>query len=177
MNSAMTLEEVGNVDNALVSYHSALEVYPGYLPAVQGIARATVRSRREDGELPGGWRTSRCEAEIRAGGTGTDGRWPNVSFPAARSPLPEQMYSGAVGAEKAGSSRYWAHPTFPLVEPTRGVTHSGLDDSRVLHPDGEKGSRHEDRRSTCFGVQPGRVRAIHDVSRDADGESERGTTR
>jgi tetratricopeptide (TPR) repeat protein len=52
VNLAMTLEEAGKVDDAIASYTAALEVYPGYLPAVQGIARVTLRAGREDERLP-----------------------------------------------------------------------------------------------------------------------------
>jgi hypothetical protein len=50
----MTLEEAGRVEDAIASYTAALEVYPGYLPAVQGVARLTVRSRIHDERL-GNW--------------------------------------------------------------------------------------------------------------------------
>jgi tetratricopeptide (TPR) repeat protein len=53
VNLAMTLEEAGRVDDAIASYTAALEVYPGYLPAVQGIARVSVRAGREDDRLRG----------------------------------------------------------------------------------------------------------------------------
>jgi tetratricopeptide (TPR) repeat protein len=54
VNLAMTLEEAGRVEDAIASYTAALEVYPGYLPAVQGIARLTVRSGGHDERL-GSW--------------------------------------------------------------------------------------------------------------------------
>jgi len=53
VNLAMTLEEAGKVDDALASYTAALEVYPGYLPAVQGVARATLRAGRSHEDLRG----------------------------------------------------------------------------------------------------------------------------
>ena len=48
VNLALCMEQAGRVDDALESYEAALQVWPEYLPAVQGIARATVRARRED---------------------------------------------------------------------------------------------------------------------------------
>ena len=48
------LEEAGKVEEALATYDAALEVYPGYLPAIQGLARLTLRAGRDDARL-GGW--------------------------------------------------------------------------------------------------------------------------
>lgn len=68
VNLALTLEMAGKVEDALASYGAALEVYPDYLPAVQGIASLTIRAGREDDRLekwletiamrgdPGEWR-------------------------------------------------------------------------------------------------------------------------
>jgi tetratricopeptide (TPR) repeat protein len=53
VNLALTLEMAGKVEEALASYGAALEVYPEYLPAVQGIASLTVRSGKEDERLKG----------------------------------------------------------------------------------------------------------------------------
>ncbi len=47
---------------AEASYVSALEVYPGYMPALQGAARLAVAVGRRDADLPG-WL-----AEIAVGG-------------------------------------------------------------------------------------------------------------
>ena len=52
-NLAMTLEQAGQVDDALASYTAALEVYDGFLPAIQGLASLTLRSRREDERMRG----------------------------------------------------------------------------------------------------------------------------
>jgi hypothetical protein len=41
------------VDEALASYGAALEVFPDYLPALQGIASLTVRAKRKDDRLTG----------------------------------------------------------------------------------------------------------------------------
>ena len=69
VNLALTLEMAGRVEEALASYSAALEVYPEYLPAVQGIASLTVRTGKVDERLKGwldaiamrsespGWRT------------------------------------------------------------------------------------------------------------------------
>ena len=48
MNLAVVLERAGRVDEALTNYRSALEVYPEYLPAVQGLARLQVKSGKTD---------------------------------------------------------------------------------------------------------------------------------
>ena len=53
VNLALTLEMAGKVEEALASYGAALEVYPEYLPAVQGIASLTVRSGKGDERLQG----------------------------------------------------------------------------------------------------------------------------
>ncbi len=50
---AMTLEAAGQVDEALATYSAALEVYDGFLPAIQGLASLTLRSGREDLRLEG----------------------------------------------------------------------------------------------------------------------------
>ena len=51
VNLAITLEEAGRVDDALASYSAALEVAPTYLPAIQGLARLSIRSGRENEHL------------------------------------------------------------------------------------------------------------------------------
>lgn len=52
-NLAMTLEQAGQVDEALASYSAALEVYDGFLPAIQGLALLTVKSGRDDERMEG----------------------------------------------------------------------------------------------------------------------------
>ena len=47
-NLAMTLEQAGQVDEALACYSAALEVYDGFLPAIQGLALLTLKSGRGD---------------------------------------------------------------------------------------------------------------------------------
>lgn len=42
MNLALTLERAGRADDAVTEYSAALDVYPGYLPAIPGLARAPV---------------------------------------------------------------------------------------------------------------------------------------
>jgi tetratricopeptide (TPR) repeat protein len=54
VNLAITLERAGKADEALASYGAALEVYPEYLPAVQGIASLSVRAQKKDDRI-GGW--------------------------------------------------------------------------------------------------------------------------
>lgn len=48
INLALVFEAVGRDDQALASYVAALEVYPGHLPAMQGLARLQVRTDRTD---------------------------------------------------------------------------------------------------------------------------------
>ncbi len=44
VNLALTLETAGRTGEALASYSSALEAWPNYLPALQGIASLTLRA-------------------------------------------------------------------------------------------------------------------------------------
>ncbi|MFN0007219.1 MAG: tetratricopeptide repeat protein [Planctomycetota bacterium] len=53
VNLALTLEMAGKVEEALASYGAALEVYPGYLPALEGIASLTLKTGRQDERLAG----------------------------------------------------------------------------------------------------------------------------
>lgn len=54
VNLALVMERAGRTDEALAGYAAALEVWPGYLPAVQGIASLTLRSGdRGDPRLQG----------------------------------------------------------------------------------------------------------------------------
>jgi len=48
VNLAMTLERAGKTDEAIAAYDTALAVFEGYLPAVQGKARAQIESRKTD---------------------------------------------------------------------------------------------------------------------------------
>ena len=48
VNLALILERAGRTDDALQHYTGALEVQPGFLPAIQGLARLQVRSKRTD---------------------------------------------------------------------------------------------------------------------------------
>lgn len=48
VNLAMTLEQAGRGDEALATYTTALEVYPNYLPAMQGLARLQIREGKPD---------------------------------------------------------------------------------------------------------------------------------
>ena len=48
VNLAMTLERAGKTDDALAAYDTALAVFEGYLPAIQGKARAQIESRKID---------------------------------------------------------------------------------------------------------------------------------
>ena len=53
LNLALTLEAAGQSEQAVEAYTAALEVYPRYVPAVQGLARLTLRCGKEDGRLVG----------------------------------------------------------------------------------------------------------------------------
>jgi len=53
VNLAITLERAGQMLEADASYTSALEVYPGYMPAMQGAARLAVGEGRRPAELSG----------------------------------------------------------------------------------------------------------------------------
>jgi hypothetical protein len=48
---ALTLERAGQVREAEASYMSALEVYPGYMPAIQGAARLAVGEGQRTADL------------------------------------------------------------------------------------------------------------------------------
>lgn len=52
VNLAITLERAGRTDDAMDSYESALEAYPEYIPAMQGLARLQVRTGRADERTP-----------------------------------------------------------------------------------------------------------------------------
>jgi tetratricopeptide (TPR) repeat protein len=68
VNLGLTLEMAGKIEDALANYGAALEVYPDYLPAIEGLASLTIRSGRKDERLaqwlsavamrgdPGPWR-------------------------------------------------------------------------------------------------------------------------
>jgi len=61
LNLALTLDRAGQVDEAVSAYTAALEVYPGYMPAIQGLARLAVREGREDPRLE--WWLERIKLE------------------------------------------------------------------------------------------------------------------
>ncbi len=53
MNLALTLEQAGKTDEAIATYKTALEVWPGHIPTVQALARLEVTSNRRGAELEG----------------------------------------------------------------------------------------------------------------------------
>jgi len=53
MNLALTLEQAGQVDEAIQTYKTALEVYPGHMATVQALARLEVTSGKRSDELAG----------------------------------------------------------------------------------------------------------------------------
>jgi len=48
MNLALTLERAGRIDEALATFNSALEVYPGHIPTMQALARLQLKHKRTD---------------------------------------------------------------------------------------------------------------------------------
>ena len=48
VNLGLVMEAAGRNDEAMAIYDAALEVWPGYLPAVQGVASLSLRSGRKD---------------------------------------------------------------------------------------------------------------------------------
>lgn len=52
VNLALTLERAGRSSDALNTYETALEVYPDYLPAIQGLARLQLRAGKADERTP-----------------------------------------------------------------------------------------------------------------------------
>jgi len=53
VNLALTLEAAGQGEEAVEAFTSALEVYPRYVPAMQGLARYTLRAGLKDERLAG----------------------------------------------------------------------------------------------------------------------------
>jgi len=51
MNLALTLEKAGRTDEALATYETALEVYPGHMPTIEAIARLRVRRGDRDQQV------------------------------------------------------------------------------------------------------------------------------
>jgi tetratricopeptide (TPR) repeat protein len=51
VNLAITLEMAGKVEDALAAYKTALEVYPEYLPAIEGLARLSTRLGKNEDKL------------------------------------------------------------------------------------------------------------------------------
>lgn len=53
MNLALTLEQAGQTDQAIATYKTALEVWPGHIATVQALARLEVLSGRTSPDLDG----------------------------------------------------------------------------------------------------------------------------
>ena len=53
MNLALTLEKAGRIDEALATYGTALEVYPGHIPTMEALARLQIRHDRTDDRTAG----------------------------------------------------------------------------------------------------------------------------
>jgi len=52
VNLAMTLESAGRSDEAIATYRTALEVYPDYIAAAQGLARLQLKNGKADEKTP-----------------------------------------------------------------------------------------------------------------------------
>lgn len=52
VNLAMTLESAGRSDDAMATYRTALEIYPDYVAAAQGLARLQLKSGKADERTP-----------------------------------------------------------------------------------------------------------------------------
>jgi tetratricopeptide (TPR) repeat protein len=52
VNLGICLERAGRLSEAVESYEAALQVWPDYLPAIQGLAVLTARAGRVDERLP-----------------------------------------------------------------------------------------------------------------------------
>ena len=63
MNLALTLEQAGQVDEAIKAYQTALEVYPGHVPTIEALARLHVCQHRESADLPGWLHTIAMQGE------------------------------------------------------------------------------------------------------------------
>jgi Tfp pilus assembly protein PilF len=63
LNLGLTLDRAGQEDGALQEYTAALEVYPGFLPAIQGLARLALATGREEPRLLGWLETIALEGE------------------------------------------------------------------------------------------------------------------
>jgi len=48
MNLALTLERAGRTDEAILTYRTALEVYPGHIPTYQALTRLQLRKNKPD---------------------------------------------------------------------------------------------------------------------------------
>jgi Tfp pilus assembly protein PilF len=55
VNLGLVMEAAGRNDEAMASYEAALEVWPGYLPAIQGAASLALRSGKRDDARLSGW--------------------------------------------------------------------------------------------------------------------------
>ncbi|MBL8875389.1 MAG: tetratricopeptide repeat protein [Phycisphaerae bacterium] len=52
VNLAMTLESAGRADEAIATYRTALEIYPDYAAAAQGLARLQLKTGKPDERTP-----------------------------------------------------------------------------------------------------------------------------
>jgi Tfp pilus assembly protein PilF len=70
VNLALVMERAGRNEEAFASYEAALEVWPNYLPAIQGLASLTLRTGDHDDPRLQGWLE-----EIGLRGEGEWGEW------------------------------------------------------------------------------------------------------
>src|SRR5262245_12375417 len=52
LNLALTLEKAGRTDEAMATYRTALEVFPGHIQSMEALARLQVRSAKTDADTP-----------------------------------------------------------------------------------------------------------------------------
>ena len=55
VNLGLVMEAAGQTAEAMASYEAALDVWPGYLPAIQGAASLALRSGQRDEQRLAGW--------------------------------------------------------------------------------------------------------------------------
>lgn len=70
VNLGLVMEAAGRTADAMASYEAALDVWPGYLPAIQGAASLALRSGRRDEPRLAGWLD-----EVALRGDGGWGEW------------------------------------------------------------------------------------------------------
>ncbi|MBX3389121.1 MAG: tetratricopeptide repeat protein [Phycisphaeraceae bacterium] len=65
VNLAMTLESAGRNDDAMATYRTALEIYPDYVAAAQGLARLQIKQGKTDERTPALLKVIAMQGETR----------------------------------------------------------------------------------------------------------------